>query len=175
MIGARLFQHGHDVVLIARGAHYEAIRDRGPRMQSPVEDVMLQIPVVDRPSDFTFTADDVVLLGDEVAGHFARRLDALPRRAARSPWCARRTASRTSASRCVASPNVYGDLRHAPDGAHRAAARAGDSARSSGILDIGRYPRASTTRQPTVAAALAPSTFVSVPRADSCAGSTGSS
>ena len=29
VIGARLFQAGHGVTLIARGAHYEAIRDRG--------------------------------------------------------------------------------------------------------------------------------------------------
>ena len=29
VIGGRLAQHGHDVVLIARGAHYEAIRDAG--------------------------------------------------------------------------------------------------------------------------------------------------
>ena len=28
VIGGRLAEHGHDVALIVRGAHYEAIRDR---------------------------------------------------------------------------------------------------------------------------------------------------
>ena len=31
VIGARLAQRGHDVVLIARGAHLDAIRDARPR------------------------------------------------------------------------------------------------------------------------------------------------
>ena len=34
VIGARLHQHGHEVVLIARGAHLEAIRARGLRIES---------------------------------------------------------------------------------------------------------------------------------------------
>ena len=37
VVGGRLAEHGHDVVLIARGAHYEAIRDNGLRIESPDE------------------------------------------------------------------------------------------------------------------------------------------
>jgi 2-dehydropantoate 2-reductase len=29
VVGARLFQQGHEVVLIARGAHHDGLRDRG--------------------------------------------------------------------------------------------------------------------------------------------------
>ena len=50
VVGARLFQNGYDVALIARGAHYEAIRDHGLRIQSPDDDETLAIPVVDHPS-----------------------------------------------------------------------------------------------------------------------------
>src|SRR5581483_10261633 len=46
VIGARLHQSGHKVVLIARGSHYEAIEQRGLRLQSAEEDVTLEIPVV---------------------------------------------------------------------------------------------------------------------------------
>ena len=46
VIGARLFQAGHDVVLIARGAHYEAIRNKGLRFVCHDEDVTLAVPVV---------------------------------------------------------------------------------------------------------------------------------
>ena len=32
VVGGRLAQHGHDVVLIARGDHHDAIRDDGLRL-----------------------------------------------------------------------------------------------------------------------------------------------
>ena len=62
VIGGRLAEHGHDVALIARGAHYEAIRDKGLRIQSPDDDATLDIPVVDNPSQLDLTADDVIFL-----------------------------------------------------------------------------------------------------------------
>jgi 2-dehydropantoate 2-reductase len=62
VIGARLQQHGHSVMLIARGAHYEAIRDRGLRIESPSGVLQLQPAVVDHPSRIDWTGDDVVLL-----------------------------------------------------------------------------------------------------------------
>jgi 2-dehydropantoate 2-reductase len=62
VIGARLFQHGHDVALIARGAHFEAIRAHGLTLQTPEETVTLPIAAVVHPSDLRFTAEDVVLL-----------------------------------------------------------------------------------------------------------------
>ena len=40
-IGARLFQHSYDVILIARGAHLQAIQQRGLAVESPVETVTL--------------------------------------------------------------------------------------------------------------------------------------
>lgn len=49
-IGGRLFQSGHDVLLVARGAHYEALRASGLRLLSPAGDVTLPVPVTDRPA-----------------------------------------------------------------------------------------------------------------------------
>ncbi|MFI6601737.1 ketopantoate reductase family protein [Nonomuraea sp. NPDC050536] len=48
-IGARLFQGGHEVVLVARGAHYEALRRGGLRLITPDSDQVLDIPAADRP------------------------------------------------------------------------------------------------------------------------------
>src|SRR5947208_13655677 len=62
VIGARLFQHGHDVMLVARGAHHDAIRDRGLRLVSHDGDTTLPVPVVDHPSRISFTDDDVVVV-----------------------------------------------------------------------------------------------------------------
>ena len=61
-IGARLFQHSDDVVLIARGAHLEKLRSDGLAFRTPAESVLLPISAVGRPSEITFADGDVVLL-----------------------------------------------------------------------------------------------------------------
>ena len=61
-IGAKLHQHGHDVVLIARGAHLQAMRDNGLKFETPQETAQLQIPVAGHPDELTFGDGDVVLL-----------------------------------------------------------------------------------------------------------------
>jgi 2-dehydropantoate 2-reductase len=62
VIGARLFQKGRDVALIARGAHLEALQRDGLTLRAPDEAVTLRIPAFGHPSEIEFTADDVVLL-----------------------------------------------------------------------------------------------------------------
>jgi 2-dehydropantoate 2-reductase len=50
-LGARLIQAGHDVVLIARGRHLEAIKSRGLMISSPHGDVLLEgIEATDDPA-----------------------------------------------------------------------------------------------------------------------------
>ncbi len=60
--GARLHQSGQDVLLIARGAHGEAIAARGLTLETPDERVTLPIPVAATPAEAGLRADDVVLL-----------------------------------------------------------------------------------------------------------------
>ncbi len=62
VIGARLFQAGHDVILIARGAHLDAIRERGLTLETPLGSENFVISAVGHPSAITFTPDDVVIL-----------------------------------------------------------------------------------------------------------------
>ena len=61
-IGARLFQRGYDVVLIARGAHFRAIEDEGLRFVTPIQDVRIRIPAADHPQHVDFRRGDVVIL-----------------------------------------------------------------------------------------------------------------
>ena len=61
-IGARLFESGHDVVLVARGAHYRALRERGLRFLTPDADRTLPIPVIDGPEALTPGPDDALIL-----------------------------------------------------------------------------------------------------------------
>ncbi|MFJ1648156.1 ketopantoate reductase family protein [Streptomyces sp. NPDC088258] len=61
-IGGRLAEAGQDVVLVARGAHYEALRERGLRLVTPEGTRVHRLPVVDRPEALELRADDVLLL-----------------------------------------------------------------------------------------------------------------
>ena len=62
VVGARLHQHGHEVVLVARGAHHDAIRADGLRLVAPEESVTLPLPVHPLPGEVDFRDGDVVLL-----------------------------------------------------------------------------------------------------------------
>ena len=62
VIGAKLFEHGHDVVLIARGAHLDTIRSKGLTFQTPIETTVLPIAAVGNPSEIEWRDGDVVLL-----------------------------------------------------------------------------------------------------------------
>src|SRR6476620_8051498 len=61
VIAGRLFEHGTEVVAIARGAHFETMREHGLRVVAPDRTVTLPIPVVDDPAHIDWRADDVVL------------------------------------------------------------------------------------------------------------------
>jgi len=60
-IGASLFAAGRDVVLIARGAHYDVLVTHGLTLQLPDGPVVHRVPTVDHPAKLDFGRDDVVL------------------------------------------------------------------------------------------------------------------
>src|SRR5215207_4316372 len=61
-IGGRLFQSGHDVVLIARGAHHDAMASAGLVLETADGTVTLPVPVTRSPAEAEVSGDDVVLL-----------------------------------------------------------------------------------------------------------------
>ncbi|MGA4847208.1 ketopantoate reductase family protein [Streptomyces sp. G5(2025)] len=62
-IGGRLHESGRSVVLVARGAHFEALRANGLRLMVPTGTLTLDdVPVVARPEDVELRADDVLVL-----------------------------------------------------------------------------------------------------------------
>jgi 2-dehydropantoate 2-reductase len=166
VIGARLAQGGFDVALIARGAHYEAIRDHGLHIQSPVDDETLPIPVVDHPSKLTFSADDVVILAmksqDTIGACEALDACAGPdiavacfQNGVENERVVLRHFAHTYAV-CVMSPTS-----HIEPGVVIA-----QSAPVSGLLDIGCFPNGVDDRAHAIADALNASTFHSIPRPD---------
>ena len=164
VIGGRLFQHsgdhGHDVTLVARGAHYEAIRDRGLTINDPESSVTLDVPVADGIDAVPLGAGDTVIL----AMKSQDTADALRALAAHAPEvavaCAQngvqneREALRLFADVygiCVMLPASYLDpgIVDASGWPHNA------------ILDVGRYPGGVDERTTELAAAFEASAMAS--------------
>ena len=61
-IGTRLHQSGHEAVLVARGAHLEALRTDGMRLRAPGEDVRVAVRAVGSPDELTLSGRDVLVL-----------------------------------------------------------------------------------------------------------------
>ncbi|WP_030940201.1 ketopantoate reductase family protein [Streptomyces sp. NRRL S-646] len=62
-IGGRLAQAGHEVVLVARGAHHAALRDGGLRLKVPDGAYTYRLPAVEGPGELgELRADDVLVL-----------------------------------------------------------------------------------------------------------------
>ena len=158
-IGARLFQNGHDVVLICRGAHLEAVQRDGLRLRTPDESLTLPIPAVGHPSEIAFRDDDVVLLTMK-SQHTADALDTLRAAAGDVPVvCAQNgVANERMAARRFS--RVYGMVVVLP-ATHLAP---GDVIMSSspvgGMLDAGLYPRGVDATIERVTADLAASGFI---------------
>jgi 2-dehydropantoate 2-reductase len=165
-VGGRLFQHGHSVVLIARGSHYEAMRSHGLRLQSPDDAVTLNVPVVDRIGAVSWAQDDVLLLATKTQDTQA----ALTELAAVAPrhlpiFCAQNgVANERMASERFA--HVYGVFVWCPTDYRTPGFVQVWCAPRSGILHVGRYPSGTDALTDEVSAAFRESTFYSESKAD---------
>lgn len=62
-IGGRLTESGHEVVVVARGAHYEALHERGLHLTTPEGRHTHRLPVVRHPEELgPLREDDVLVL-----------------------------------------------------------------------------------------------------------------
>ena len=62
IIGGRLHEAGQEAVLIARGAHLEALQRDGLRLREPDRDARLRVPTVGTPAEAAPEPGDVVVL-----------------------------------------------------------------------------------------------------------------
>jgi 2-dehydropantoate 2-reductase len=166
VVGARLAQRGHDVVLIARGAHYAAIRDHGLRIQSPDDDHRLTIPAVLHPGSVAWADADVVL----VAVKSQDTLDAARTLAQTAPPSTpvvslqNGVANERTLLRQFA--NVYGVCVMLPATHLEPGVVQAFSSPVTGLLDVGRYPTGTDATADAIAQAFNVSTFESIVRPD---------
>ena len=166
VVGARLFQHGYEVVLIARESHYAMLQSRGLRIQDPTGDNTLPISVVDHPAKIDWQHGDVAL----VAVKSQHTPDVLTELAASAPQdlpvVCLQNGVRNEPEALRRFANVYGVPVACPTGHLEPGVVQAYSAPVTGILDVGRYPAGLDDTAVQIAAAFTASTFDARPIGD---------
>jgi 2-dehydropantoate 2-reductase len=158
-IGGHLSAAGRDVVLVARGAHLEALRANGLLLRTPAGDLRPPAAVAGSPDDVTPRADDVLVLTTKTQDT-ARALGTWAAAAAGLPvLCAQNGVEneRLALRRCgrVYGVNVWLPATHTEPGVVRAGGTP-----HPGMLHVGRYPSGAGATAGAVVADLEAAGFV---------------
>src|SRR5215472_17240681 len=169
-IGGCLFQGGHEVVLVARGAHLDALRRDGLRLATPLGTEVLPIPAVSGSSEVGLRHDDVLILTTKtqdaesllaewawqpVTGdaHGAVAADVVPVVCAQNGVASERFALRRF-------QHVYGMYVRLPATHLEPGTVVAQGAPLAGLLQVGRYPAGADPTIERIAADLANSRFL---------------
>ena len=155
VIGARLFESGYDVTLVARGDHLKAIQRDGLRLHDVNGDRRLRIPAVEELESATAQLPETVLILAVKSQHTAQAIELL--RLAAQPGtpivCAQNgMANERHALRFfshVYGAHVFLPATHTEPGVVQA-----HNAPVPGLVDVGRYPLGSDDCAVGLAAAL---------------------
>jgi len=167
-VGARLFQRGYDVTLVARGEHGRALQS-GLVLEAPGETATLPIPVVSEPAHASWEGDAdgdaVVLLAvkGQDTDHALRQLGVAP---PSTPVVCMQNGVENERRVLRHFPNTYGVCVMCPATQLRPGVVQVHSAPVSGLLDLGRFPSGLDGRGQAIADAVATTSFQSVGRPD---------
>ena len=165
LVGARLFQHGVDVTLVARGGHAAALAS-GLVLEAPDESVTLPIPVVTDAAALRWTDDTVVLLavkGQDTEEALTQLVTVAPQE---TPVVCMQNGVENERRVLRRFPRTYAMCVMCPASHLRPGVIVAHSAPVSGLLDLGRYPSGVDDVAEAIAGVLHESTFESVPRPD---------
>lgn len=165
VVGARLAQAGHDVALVARGAHRDAIAERGLRIDDPDASATLDLPVTDDVATLDPGAGDIVLVAVK-SQHTPDALRALSPFAPDLPVVCLQNGVSNEAALLRVFEYVYAVPVMLPATFVDPGVVETASAPTTGILDVGRYPSGNDDLAVALSAAFAASTFESVARDD---------
>lgn len=165
VVGARLAQSGHDVALVARGSHRDAIARDGLRIEDPDASATVELPVTDDVATLDPGPGDVALLA--VKGqHTPEAIDALSPFAPDLPVVCLQNGTANEAAYLRVFRDVYATPVMLPATHLEPGVVQAHSAPTTGILDIGRFPTGADDHAEAISAALRASTFESVVRHD---------
>jgi 2-dehydropantoate 2-reductase len=166
VVGAKLHQAGFDVALIARGAHYEAVREHGLTIEQPHQSAVLRIPVADHPGAVEWSGDEVVMVAtksQDTAGALETLRGTAP---ASAPVVCLQNGVENERVALRLFPNVYGAVVMSPTAHLEPGIVQAYGTKGTGVIDIGRYPSGLDALCEEVAEALGTSDFSSVARPD---------
>jgi len=166
VIGGRLSEHGHDVVLIGRGRQLAAVREHGLRVESPGGTTTIQLPIVEAPGQLDWTAEDVVLLTMKTQDTSDALRDLAASAPAGVPVVCTQNGVENERLALRWFEHVYGICVMCPAGYLTPGVVQAWSSPVSGLLDIGRYPSGIDETAQAIAAALSASTFQSEVRSN---------
>ncbi|HUO71387.1 MAG TPA: 2-dehydropantoate 2-reductase [Solirubrobacteraceae bacterium] len=166
VVGARLAQAGRDVVLIARGAHYEAIRERGLTIEDPHGATVLRIRVAENPGALSWTGEEVVMLTTKTqdAGSALSALEAAAPPG--TPVLCLQNGVESERLALRRFEHVYGAVVMVPAAHLEAGTVIAYGSLLTGTIDVGRYPSGVDERCEQVAQALTGAGFESAPHGE---------
>ena len=167
-IGGRLARAGHEVVLVARGPHLDALRAQGGlRLATPEGTSVIGLPVASGPDEVELTSDDVLLLTAKTQDAEAA-LAGWAWKPARGGTVAAADLPVLCAQNGVASErlalrrfrHVYGVCVWLPATHLEPGVVEAQGAPLSGLLHVGRYPSGTDKTIERIGADLAASRFL---------------
>jgi 2-dehydropantoate 2-reductase len=163
VVGGRLSQAGDDVTLIARGAHLEALRARGLRLESPARSDTVRLAAVGHPREIEWGSNHVVLMAvksqQTQAALFALATVVPPE----TPIVCLQNGIANEPAALRLFPNVYAVSVACPAVHLEPGVVQAWSTPVTGLLDIGCYPSGIDEVSAEVAADFRAATFSSYP------------
>jgi 2-dehydropantoate 2-reductase len=162
VVGARLAEAGHDVTLIARGAHLEALRARGLRIESPEGSHRVRIRSVGHPGDVDWAHGPTVLLAVKSQQTANALGDLVPVAPPSTPVVCLQNGIANEAAALRFFSDVQAVCVMLPASHLEPGVVQAWSSPTTGMLDIGRFPRGHNATTSSVSADLAGATFSSI-------------
>lgn len=166
VVAARLDERGHDVTVIARGAHLKAIQRDGLRLATPDTHLTARLSAVGHPADIDFGQVEAVLMTMK-SQDTGPALVALARHGPVDlpVVCVQNGVHNESAAQRYFD-QVYAATVMCPTAFLEPGQVVAYATPTTGIFDIGRYPHGVDDTCHMIAAALSDATFVSEVRPD---------
>jgi 2-dehydropantoate 2-reductase len=164
-VGARLFQHGYDVSLVARGEHGQVLASEGLVLEAPEGSTTLPVPAVTDAASLMWDDDSVVLIAVK-SQHTEEVLAALADIPRDTPVVCMQNGVANERRVLRRFPNTYGMCVMCPATQLRAGVVQIHSAPISGMLDLGRYPSGIDKTGRAIAESIDATPFQSVARED---------
>ncbi len=140
VIGARLSTSGKEVVLIARGPHLQAIRERGLTVRAPSGIRVLRLPAFSSPAEAGLRSDDVAFLTMKTQDTAQALEDLRAAGGAELPVVCAQNGVENERLALRLFPRVYGMLVILPASHLEPGIVQAESEPIVGILDLGCYP-----------------------------------